>query len=121
LTPITPSVEADAAPTAAFRSHVISRSLSVDAFASFDPDGEIASYAWDFGDGATASGMRAWHEYAVPGDYHVRLTVTDDRGARASSVTTVSASGWRSGAVPGPLFSPGGDGAALRSPATEPG
>jgi PKD repeat protein len=55
-----------------------------DASRSFDADGSLASFAWDFGDGATGSGSRAQHAYAVPGDYTVTLTVTDADGATAT-------------------------------------
>ena len=59
---------------------------------SSDPDGTIASYAWDFGDGGTATGATASHTYTVAGDYTITLTVTDDDGdtdqaSRAVSVT----------------------------------
>lgn len=36
-----------------------------------------ASYQWDFGDGATASGQYGFHAYSTPGTYNVCLTVTD--------------------------------------------
>jgi PKD repeat protein len=51
-------------------------------------DGTIVSYQWSFGDGATASGVKATHEYGLPGKYIVVLTVTDDRGMSASSTPT---------------------------------
>ena len=51
------------------------------AAGSYDPDGEIVSYAWDFGDGATAQGMAVEHAFETPGlSYRVVLTVTDDSG-----------------------------------------
>lgn len=40
----------------------------------------IVSYAWKFGDGATASGATASHAYSVVGTYQVSLTVTDSVG-----------------------------------------
>ena len=52
--------------------------VTVDASDSFDPDGTITSYAWNFGDGSTASGVVATHTYASEGDYTITLTVTDD-------------------------------------------
>jgi PKD repeat protein len=57
---------------------------------SWDEDGEIASYAWEFGDGNTAEGEKAWHTYYDVGVYTVSLTVTDDRGATASATTEVT-------------------------------
>ena len=55
--------------------------VSFDGSASFDPDGTIASYAWSFGDGNTASGVVTSHTFTNAGEITVRLTVTDNRGA----------------------------------------
>ena len=80
-------------PTAAFTSSQSFLTTSVNGSTSSDPDDGIASYAWDFGDGATDTGVTASHTYAAAGTYTVRLTVTDDRGATNSttrSVTVVS-------------------------------
>ena len=54
--------------------------LTFDASSSDDVDGEIEDYEWDFGDGATGTGVEAAHAYAEAGDYIATLTVTDDRG-----------------------------------------
>jgi PKD repeat protein len=43
----------------------------------------VASYAWDFGDGSTASGVVAQHTFSTAGTYAVRLTVTDTKGLTA--------------------------------------
>ncbi len=45
---------------------------------SFDHEGTIVSYAWDFGDGSTATGVIATHTYTEQGIYLVSLTVTDN-------------------------------------------
>lgn len=45
-----------------------------------DPDGEITSYDWKFGDGTSASDSSVSHVYESSGSYSVQLTVTDDRG-----------------------------------------
>jgi len=51
---------------------------------------EPYSFAWDFGDGGTASGLTATHAYASPDTYTVTLTVTDDAGHLDTSAKPVS-------------------------------
>jgi DNA-binding beta-propeller fold protein YncE len=57
---------------------------------SSDPDGTIARYDWDFGDGATLAdgGPTPSHTYANPGDYTAKLTVTDNEGCSATLLYT---------------------------------
>ena len=62
--------------------------INFDASESYDPDGYIASYFWDFGDENNATGMTVAHAYADDGVYTVVLTVTDDDGATASANAT---------------------------------
>jgi PKD repeat protein len=57
---------------------------------SFDPDGSITGYAWDFGDGTTSNEVSPNKTYTAAGNYTARLTVTDNRGATASSTVSVS-------------------------------
>lgn len=47
---------------------------------SYDPDGFIVDYLWDFDDGSNASGVIADHIYLEAGEYYVTLTVIDDDG-----------------------------------------
>lgn len=61
-----------------------------EATTSEDVDGEIVSYAWDFGDGTSASGAVGTHEYITDGTYVVKLTVTDDQGMSGTSSQTVT-------------------------------
>ncbi len=64
--------------------------VEFDGRRSFDVDGSIASYAWDFGDGASGVGEQVSHVYTVPGVYTVRLTATDDGGATATATLQAS-------------------------------
>ncbi|NYD68414.1 PKD domain-containing protein [Agromyces atrinae] len=80
------------APTAVIQSSTSGLTVSVDGSGSTDPDGTIASYAWNFGDGATATGPTASHPYASAGTYTVTLTVTDNAGATATTTSSVTVS-----------------------------
>jgi len=62
--------------------------ITFDASASYDPDGSIAGYFWDFGDGKNAATVTVDHVYVDEGVYTVTLTVTDDRGATSSTNST---------------------------------
>jgi O-glycosyl hydrolase len=55
------------------------------------PTDEIASYRWEFGDGASAEGESVSHTYGSPGTYTARLTVSRGTESASDSVTvTVS-------------------------------
>lgn len=68
--------EADAGATLAFSSA-----------GSHDPDGQLATYEWDFGDGTTSSDANPSHTYSAAGTYPVTLTVTDNDGVSHTSTT----------------------------------
>ncbi len=79
------------APTAVIAAPLCDElSCDFDGSASFDGDGTIESFAWDFGDGTTATGATASHTYASEGTYTVTLTVTDDDGATGTSTVEVT-------------------------------
>ncbi|MDO9379185.1 MAG: PKD domain-containing protein [Nocardioidaceae bacterium] len=88
----TPVVMPNKAPTAAFGTTTSRKSLEAafDATASSDADGSVASYAWSFGDGSTATGASTTRRYARAGTYTATLTVTDDRGATAKTTRSVT-------------------------------
>ncbi len=64
--------------------------IVVDAASSFDNDGNIVSYTWDFG-GTQAIGVTASHTFTQPGTFTVTLQVTDDDGATDSTSTSIEA------------------------------
>lgn len=59
----------------------VGQSLGFDASDSYDPDGSISTYSWDYGDGGTGEGASTLHVYEESGEYLVVLTVVDDSGA----------------------------------------
>ncbi len=65
-------------------------SFTLHGSGSYDPDGTIVSYAWDFGDGNTATGMDVSHTYAEAGTYTATLTVTDDDGATDADSVSIT-------------------------------
>lgn len=83
----------DQAPTASISDIgqvQVGTALTVDARASYDPqDNNPLSYSWNFGDGATASGVTATHSYASAGSYTLTLTASSATGKRLVSKTIV--------------------------------
>jgi PKD repeat protein len=75
---------ADAEPTV--RSGRAPLEVTFETTGSSDPDGSVATYAWDFGDGAADTGPEPTHTYTAGGRYFPTLTVTDDDGASSTLV-----------------------------------
>ena len=69
--------------------------VSFSASGSNDPDGSIASYAWNFGDGNSSTEANPTHTYNSAGNYTATLTVTDNQGATGTDnvAITVNSSG----------------------------
>ncbi|RLK58496.1 collagenase [Actinokineospora cianjurensis] len=76
-------------PVADFTSSTSGRTVTF-TDRSTDSDGTIASRRWDFGDGTTSTATSPSRTYAADGSYTVRLTVTDDRGATATTTKAVT-------------------------------
>ena len=79
-------------PVASFSFTTNELTASFDASASKDEDGTIVSYAWNFGDGTTGSGVTTSRTYAAAETYNVTLTVTDNDGATDSQTRSVTVS-----------------------------
>ena len=69
--------------------------VSFDAGGSYDPDGSIVSYDWDFGDGSTGSGVTTEHTFTATETqtYTVVLTVTDDSGRSSRCEQSIEVTG----------------------------
>ncbi len=77
-------------PVASFTKLATGLSVSVDGTGSSDPDNDLLSHSWTFGDGGTATGATATHAYAAAGTYTITLTVTDGRGGSNSTSQQVT-------------------------------
>ncbi|KYK31064.1 MAG: hypothetical protein AYK22_02645 [Thermoplasmatales archaeon SG8-52-3] len=76
-------------PKADFKYSVDEKNVSFDGSRSYDYDGTIITYEWDFGDGNTGNGLNVDHTYTEDGDYDVTLDVTDDDGKTDSTIKSV--------------------------------
>jgi PKD repeat protein len=65
-------------------------SVLFDASASYDPDGELVDFIWDFGDETVQRGTRVSHTYDAIGVYTVQLTIVDNGGAAATVSHTMT-------------------------------
>jgi PKD repeat protein len=61
--------------------------VSFNGLKSYDPDGSIASYRWDYGDGTWDPGSTVTHIYPFPGTYSASLVVIDNNGWQSESVS----------------------------------
>jgi PKD repeat protein len=68
--------------------------VQFDGRASNDPDGTVAAWLWDFGDGHSSTEASPAHTYAASapggGAYSVRLTVTDNLGVQATTTLSLT-------------------------------
>jgi PKD repeat protein len=54
--------------------------IAFDGSGSYDRDGRVVDWMWNFGDGTTGTGEQITHEYTSPGTYNVTLSVRDNDG-----------------------------------------
>ena len=63
--------------------------VTFNASASYDPDGTIVSYNWDFGDGGSGSGKNIHYIYQTWGSFPITLSVVDNDGAVGTKVSSI--------------------------------
>jgi len=61
------------------------QTVTFDASQSYDPNGTILNYTWDFGDGTTGYGKVVNHSYTKPGNYTITLTILDNENLSNST------------------------------------
>jgi len=70
---------------------VVNEPVKFDGSGSYDPDGSIVFYRWNFGDGSgEILEMSPTHIYGEVGTYTVTLTVIDNNGTSDTKTTTVT-------------------------------
>lgn len=83
------------APTAAFTALETVKAgtpLAFDASTSSDPDKDVLTFSWDFGDGQNGGVAKIAHVFAKDGAFKVKLTVSDGKGGLNSLEKTVTVS-----------------------------
>ena len=70
----------------------VDETITFDGSGSYDPDGYIEDWYWEFGDGDTDSGEYTTHSYSDPGTYTITLTVTDNHDETDTDTTTITVS-----------------------------
>ena len=76
--------------------------LVLDGSGSTDPDEDVLTFDWDFGDGSRGGATKLAHLFVTPGTVTVRLRVSDGRGgtATAEKIVTVEDGPAAAGPVP---------------------
>jgi len=72
-------------PNANFIHSTDNLTVLFDASSSFDRDGIVTSYEWDFDDNTNGAGIIINHSYILYGTYNVTLTITDNNGYQDST------------------------------------
>jgi PKD repeat protein len=75
--------------TASTQVVAVNGTITFDASGSHAADGSQLTYQWNFNDGSTATGSHVTHTFAIQGQGLIALIVSDKRGARSVTTTTV--------------------------------
>ncbi len=71
----------------------LGQAINFSSSGSFDPDGTISGYHWNFGDGTSANTANPSHTYQTSGLFTATLTVMDNAGLRSSATVLVTITG----------------------------
>ncbi len=71
-----PVASFDYSPTAP----IVGQTVYMNASASYDSDGTITEYRWDYGDGGSGTGVTSSHAYSNSGSFIITLVVRDNDG-----------------------------------------
>jgi PKD repeat protein len=77
-------------PTARLTTSCQNLVCSMTGDTSSDPEGPIASYLWDFGDGGSSTQANPNHTYASAGTYLVSLKVMDGNGVSDTATKSIN-------------------------------
>lgn len=66
------------------------QNITFDGSGSYDTDGTITNYTWDFGDNITGYDVKPTHSYNTSGIFNITLTVTDNGGLADTNTTTAN-------------------------------
>lgn len=69
---------------------IVNQAVTFNGSASYDPDGTLVSWTWDFGDSGSGSGMVVTHSYLSVGNFTVTLNVTDNDGQSNSTTMGIT-------------------------------
>jgi RHS repeat-associated protein len=69
----------------------VENAVTFDATASFDPDGDPMTFAWDFGDRSKTTGPLVTHVFHQISDFTVTLTVADNHGGVSTATQLIHA------------------------------
>jgi PKD repeat protein len=75
------------------RTPTVNQTITFNASKSYDPDGTIVEYKWDFGDGKVGAGKTVTHSYLATGTYQVKLTVKDNDGLTNATMKEITVYG----------------------------
>jgi hypothetical protein len=94
--PVPPANRPPAAQTTGPYNGRVGQAVQMSASGSTDPEGSALTATWDFGDGATGTGLTTSHVYANVGVFNVTVTVSDGSlsGTAVTTATIVGIGGW---------------------------